>query len=437
MNINLIIIILSSIICSIEIYSEFHIKNYGTFLERIVYLFSIKTIFTLFKLSCLFVFLYIILEINLINDIEKQVNEVIVNVEVSKWYLYLCAPLSFSLITVLSNSKNLYHHLSGFNIENERIDHFLANLKYITIRLFSFSLSFFIFRIVYIYMLRIHEHFISKQLYIFDWLVFDSEKEDNYNKGVYISLTLTVFIFFLFNNAFIKKNSDNWRFREIDFKYFKYFFITVLLGLGTFFGFFSIFNGTHNLLNNGISEWITKENILGILPIRISSILILYYLLTYVYNEVLNKKLGSFFLLGILPLRKLPDYHQPISFSNRETLFFTQISFYAINIALSEFFIIIGFKNIYLSILNFAILFILDDFKIINDYSNGLQRVLKWHYIRICTFNFIMLIVSILLLFSKEYYWILSGYLIIFFILARYYLKNIMSIYFRDDKHLW
>lgn len=437
MDIEILIVILSCIICFIELYSEYHIKNYGTFLQRTLYLFSIKTLFILFKLSCAFVFTYILFDLKDFYNLEKQIKISLVEIDFSKWYLYFSAPLSFALITILSNSKNIHLHLRGFNVDNERLNHLLANLKYFTVRLTSFILSFLIFRIVYVYMIKLHEYFIKQGLYIFDWLVFDTEKIDNYNKGVYISLTLTIVIFFLFNNAFIKKNSNNWHFREIDFNYFKYLFITLLLGLGTFFGFFSFFNGLHNLLNRGISDWITKENLLGILPIRISSILLLYYLLIYVYNTVLSKRLSRFILLGVFPFRQIPDYTLPISFSNRETLFFTQISFYVINIALSEFFVIIGFKNIYLSILNFAILFILDDFKIINDYSNGLQRVMKWHYIRICFFNFIMLIVSILLLSSKEYYLILLLYLVIFIILARYYLKNVVSIYIKPNNHLY
>jgi hypothetical protein len=437
MTLTFFIIIISVIICSIEVYSEFHIKNYGTFLERCVYLLSIKTLFIFFKLSCLFSFLYILFDLKFLTNISILVEETVIDISWGNWYLYFTAPFAFALLTIFSNSKELYNHLRGFNIYNERINYFLANLKYLIIRFFSFVLAFTIFKYVLVYMIKIHDYFISRKLYIFDWLVIDSTRIDNYNKGVYFSLTLTFIIFLLFNNAFIKKNSDHWRFREIDFTYFKYLFISLILGLGTFFGLFSIFNGLHNLMNTGISEWITKENVLGILPIRISSILIVYYLLTYIYSEVLHKKISSFLLLGILPIRNIPEYHGQISFAKRETLFFSQIGFYIVNIALAEYFIIIGIKNIFLSLLNFLILFILDDFKIINDYSNGLQRVMKWHFIRICAFNFLMLLVAILLLTSRDYYWILSIYLALFIILFRYYLINSSSISIGNKVNLW
>jgi hypothetical protein len=377
------------------------------------------------------------LDVKFIDSIEKNANDVIINIYWDNWYYYLVAPVFFFLLTVLSNSKDIHRQLRGLNFENDRLEHFSANIKYLIIRIVSFSLSFFVFRLVFKFMIQLHDYFISRQLYIFDWLVIKTNEVDNYNKGVYISLVLTIFIFFLFNNAFIKKNSDNWRFKEINFNYFKYLFISLILGLGLFFGLFSIFNGIHNLLSKGISEWITKENVLGILPIRLSSLLILYYLLTYIYIEVIHKKLIHFLFLGIFPVRTIEYYNETLSFNKREMLFFCQISFYIINIALAEFFIIINFKHIYLSILNFAILFILDDFKIINDYSNGMRKVMTWHYRRILIFNLIMLSTAITLLVYENYYWILALYILLFATLCWYYLKNAGSISLTDKSNFW
>ena len=58
------VIIFSIIILFIEIYSETHLKNYGRFIERIVYLLSIKTLFNLLKFSVLFGFGYVLLNLN-------------------------------------------------------------------------------------------------------------------------------------------------------------------------------------------------------------------------------------------------------------------------------------------------------------------------------------------------------------------------------------
>src|SRR5690606_2910193 len=123
-----------------------------------------------------------------------------------------------------------------------------------------------------------------------------------------------------------------------------------------------------------------------------------------------------------------------ISFDGRETLFFCQIGFFIINVALAEFFIIINFKNIYLSILNFAILFIIDDFKIINDYSDGMKKVLITHYMRITVFNLIILITAIVLLINTKQYFVLISYLVLFAILCRYYIKNSSKIGYAYSK---
>lgn len=431
------ILFISFIVCFIDVYAEMHIKNHGTFIERIFYLLSIKTLFIFFKFSCLFSFIYILFDFRFIDSVESHANNFLINIIWENWYIYLTAPFFFFLITVLSNSRSIYQRLRGFNFDSDRIEHFLANIKYLIVRLVSFSLSFTVFKFVFEYMMKLHDYFISRQLYIFDWLVFKPDQVDNYNKGVYISLALTVVIFFLFNNAFIKKNSTIRNYKVINFNYLKYLFISLILCLGLFFGLFSIFNGLNNLLGNGVEQWITKENVLGILPIRLSSLLILYYLLTYIYSEVLHKKLPHFLLLGIFPFRTIKYYDETISFNKRETLFFSQIGFYILNIALAEFFIIINFKNVYLSILNFTILFILDDFKIINDYSNGMSRVMRSHFLRILVFNLVMLLSAIILLISKDYYWILVIYTFLVGMLGRYYWINAGSISMTIKSNFW
>lgn len=437
MSFQFFIILISVIVFFIDIYSEIHIKNHGTFLERIIYLFSIKTLFIFVKFSCLITFIYILFRIRETNKISNYIENSIINISWENWYLYLVAPFTFYLLTILSYPKNIHNKFSWIDFSNKRLEYFIISLKYLIIRGLFFSICFIVFKFVFDLILQLHDYFTYHELSLFDFLDLDPNDIDNYYKGVYFSLVLTIFVFFLFNNTFIKKNSNSWYFREIKYDYFKYFFISVMLALGLFFGFFSIFNGIYNLINGEVSEWITKENVLGILPIRLSSLLILYYLLTYIYSEVLHKKLLHFFILGILPIRTVPNYSETIRLNNRETLFFSQISFYILSIALAEFFIIINFKSIYLSILNFAILFILDDFKIINDYSSGLMNVMKSHFLRIFVFNIIMLITIIVLLVNIEYYILLFLYLLVFSILSWFYIKNIDLISFKENRHFW
>lgn len=427
------IIIFSLIILFIEIYSETHLKNYGRFIERIVYLFSIKTLFNLIKFSILISFGYVLLNLNKSTLLSEFINNKIIDIDYKNFPIYFIPTGIFSLLVIFTNSKELFRQLEDYSIDNERINKFFANLKYIFFRIISYLLTSFIFKYTLESIIKLHNYFSKQNLFAFDWLNISANNIDNYNKGVYFSLLLTIVIFFLFNNSFIKRNSGDWEYREIKFDFLKYFFITTILCLGLFFGFFSIFNGIYNLLNSSLSTWISKENILGILPIRISSLLIIIYLLSYIYKEVLEKDIISFLLIGLLPIRSLPNYKGSLNFEKRETLFFSQISFYILNIALAEFFIIIGYKSVYLSILNFAILFILDDFKIINDYSQGLKKVLTSHFIRVWLFNMIMIIVALILLSNKKYYFILLTYLIFTFILFRYYFKNFVLINLKKE----
>ena len=432
MSETILISIISTIILLIEIYSETHLKNYGTFLQRSVYLFSIKTLFNLLKFSVLFSFCYILLKLNGTFLDNNLITKKIINIDFENVYLYYIPTGIFSIGVVFSNSKELFKQLQDYSIKNEKLNQLASNFKYLFFRIISFTLTFFIFKYTLEYIIKLDLYFRNNNLSIFDWLENSKNEIDNYNKGVYFSLLLTIIIFFLFNNSFIKKNSDHWNYRVIKFDFIKYFFISIILSIGLFFGFFSIFNAIHNIYNSSIAQWISKENILGILPIRISSILILIYLIGYIYKEVLNKNLMFFLALGIFPIRTISKSFETIIFEKRETLFFSQISFYILNIALAEFFVIIGYKSIYLSILNFAILFILDDFKIINDYSKGLKSILPSHFIRIWIFNIIMIIVALILLANKEYYEILIVYILFTFILFKYYFKNFSLVHIRE-----
>ncbi|MEK6484832.1 hypothetical protein [Myroides odoratimimus] len=424
------IILFSILILIIELYSETHLKNYGRFIERLVYLFSIKTLFNLFKFSVLISFIYIIIDNVVVNNF---VRTNILSFNDENFLIYLSPTFIFSIFVTRYKSRQLHRQLEDYSIQNEKVNNIIANVKYLIFRVISFVLTTLIFIGTLVLIIYLDSLLKSKNFTMFDWLTIDGNGVNNYNKGVYFSLFLTTILFFLFNNSFIKKNSGDWEYRKIKLSFFKYFFITLIISLGLFFGFFSIFNGIYNLLNSNASEWISTENVLGILPIRISSLLILFYLLGYVYKEVINRQLFSFLILGIFPFRRMENFRVSIDFNKRETLFFSQISFYILNIALAEYFIIIGFKNIYLSILNFAILFILDDFKIINDYSKGLHRVMPGHFYRIWLFNLIMFIVAFILLFTKENWHILLMYLLFSAILFKYYLKNFQLINLRKS----
>ena len=287
---------------------------------------------------------------------------------------------------------------------------------------------------IYYLLIYINEAFTFRNLRIFDWYYIQENLNHNYNTGVYFSLFITLIIFFLFNNAFLKLNSNVFNYRTIEISFFAYFFITIIICIGVFFGFFSIFNAIYNIRVSSLTKWFNKENIIGLLPIRLASVMILFNLFKYIYRETLEKQLIPFLILAIFPVRRIENYYLKIRIETRETLYFSQIAFYIINIAVAEYFVIIEYKIIYLSILNFAILFIQDDFNIINEYSDGLQSVLPSHFRRIQLFNIIMLLSSTLALILTTSYIVLSIYLCITTILTYLYLYNSSYIYSKDYK---
>ena len=434
------ILIFATIILIIEFYSEIHLGNYGNILQRLYHLFGVKTVFNIFKISVLFSISYVAFDLYKVFGFLnwRFVESKILNLEISGLYQYFIVPLGISILIIFFNSDQLFKKFRVFTTSNRQVDGFITNILYITFRLISFVLTFGIFKTILGYAMKLDFYFNNNNLALLDWLIVNKNGQDNYNKGVYFSLVITVLAFILFNNAFIKRNSDSWDYRKIKLVFFKYFFITIILCIGLFFGFFSIFNGIFNVLNSSFSEWFSKENVLGILPIRTSSILIITYLSIYIYKHVLYGRVLEFLVLGIFPIRninKYEHYDRFIVFENRETLFFAQISFYILNIALAELYIIFGYNGTYLSLLNFSILFILDDFKIISDYSNDLRSVLKSHFYRIWIFNLIMFVTSLVLLINKAHHVLLGGYLLLTVVLLIYYLRNASSIKFTNGLH--
>ena len=414
------------IILIIEIYNETFLMNYGTFMERLNYLFSLKMIFKTIKITCFTFLIFLIYKYyfngTLIN--ERFFENNIFKIKLDTLYIYFIPVILYSLFIILSNSVEILRQFSFDNFDPSRIVQICAFFSFIIYRFIAFIFVYLIFAFLYYYLLELDKYFLEHQLSIFDWISSFSKKDINYNTGVYLSLIITASIFFLFNNAFIKINSPFYNFRSSDLSFFAYFFVSIILSIGIFFGFFSIFNAYHNINITSLSEWISNENILGILPIRIASILILINLFSYIYNEILEQKLAPFLMLAFFPIRNIESYNLSISVEKRETLYFSQISFFILNIAVAEFFVIIEFKNIYVSILNFAILFIQDDFKIINDYSGGMQNVLLKHFRKIHFFNFIMFCSAFIVLLLTKRYEVFFVYTILSVSLAFLYQYN-------------
>lgn len=408
--------------------------NYGSFGERLKHMFSLKMIFKIVKLTA-FTFLVYIGITKLFNFPELTHNyfqENLFKIQTEKLYIYFLPVIVYSFYMILSNSINILDQFSFDKFNKGRVIQFVAFLSFIIYRIIAFCYTYVIFAFIFYLFITLDNNFSDRNLRIFDWYYLSDNLNHNYNSGVYFSLILTLVIFFLFNNAFLKIKSNFQNYRTIEISFLAYFFITIIICIGVFFGFFSIFNALYNIRATSLTEWFNKENVIGLLPIRLASVLILFNLFKYIYKETLERKSLAFLTLALFPIRRIDDYYLSIKIENRETLYFSQVAFYIINIAIAEYFVIIDFKIVYLSILNFAILFIQDDFNIINEYSKGMQSILPNHFMRIHLFNLIMLISSSLALILTESYSVLAIYLILTTVLVYLYMINYSFINSRE-----
>lgn len=423
-----------AIILLIEIYNENFLMNYGSFSERITHLFSLKMIFKILKLSSFSFLIY--LGINKLTNFTELNQDFffhnIFHFNYVKTEMYFLPVIIYSFLMILSNSINILDQFSVQKFNNSRSIQFISFLTFIIYRIIAFAYTYVIFGFVFYVFITLDNNFTSRSLRIFDWYFLTESLNQNYNSGVYFSLILTLAIFFLFNNAFLKINSNFFNYRAIQISFFAYFFITIIICIGVFFGIFSILNAIYNIRASSLTEWFNKENIIGLLPIRLASVLILINLFKYIYNETLEKQILPFLGLALFPIRNIENYQLNIKIETRETLYFSQIAFYILNIAIAEYFVIIEYKIVYLSILNFAILFIQDDFNIINEYSKGMQYILPTHFRRIQLFNIIMLCSAVLALILTKSFAILAIYTILTSILVYLYLYNYSFINSRD-----
>ncbi|WP_445432678.1 hypothetical protein [Chryseobacterium indoltheticum] len=410
--------------------------NYGSFSERVKHLFSLKMIFKILKLSSFSFLIYLLLTKSTnIHGLNKDfLFNNIFKFQSDKYYIYILPVIIYSLFMILSNSLNILEQFSLDKFNKSRSIQFISFLTFILYRIIAFCYTYIIFAFIFYILNNLDNEFTTRNLRIFDWYYLSENLNHNYNSGVYFSLILTLTIFFLFNNAFLKINSNFFNYRTTEISFFAYFFITIIICIGVFFGLFSIFNAIYNIRATSLTEWFNKENIIGLLPIRLASVMILVNLFKYIYNETLEKKIFPFFILALFPVRHIENYNLTIKIETRETLYFSQIAFYILNIAIAEYFVIIEFKIVYLSILNFAILFIQDDFNIINEYSKGMQTILPNHFRRIQLFNIIMLVSAILALILTKSFGVLTIYSILSLILILLYRYNYSFINSQDYK---
>jgi hypothetical protein len=258
-------------------------------------------------------------------------------------------------------------------------------------------------------------------MYILDWLDFDLTNQTDFKKGFYFSFLASIFVAIIFLNAIVKYSDRSYN----SSSKFKFYLLSVVIFFTFLSGFYSITNSIYSLnSNNRILDWYNTDIQLGVFALRLASIILFFHIATYIIKNVLRSNVFEVTLAGIFPHLKADVKQTALSERVYSTTFIAQIGFYVVNVSIAEFSLIFQEKNLFRTLLSFALAFIVDDYVIIHNYSNSLNKVLASHNRRIDLFNLILLIGGCATLISLRFYFFTILYLFISLFLGRYYYTN-------------
>ncbi|MDQ1159644.1 hypothetical protein QE422_000012 [Chryseobacterium sp. SORGH_AS 447] len=236
-----------------------------------------------------------------------------------------------------------------------------------------------------------------------------------YQSGVYLSTILSFLTTFIFFNSIIKHLNS----RYTPFELVNFFLICVIVAIGTFSGFYSLLNFVINIYYLGYDgEWINQDKLVGYYSIRITSIILLFSLLTFIYKTIFHGNIIYALILGLLPLEnKLYDTRNIASLYGLDSdyydkIYFLQLGFYILSIFISQFLISNNSIDFYSSIIFLVSPIIVDDFLVIHVYHKKFGYIDKLHNAKINGFNIILFISSITTLHIEK-----KSLLLIFYII--------------------
>jgi hypothetical protein len=339
------------------------------------------------------------------------------NIKSLLWYLLLFFGV-YSFLYILFNHK-IRKNLSSFSykkVPNGRgyKEFILSSLLFNVFTLGVLALSF-------LTVFNVNLWFAEHQMYLLDWLCFDQKNQTDFRKGFYFSFMLSVFLAIIFLNAIVKFSVKSYH----SSSKFKFYLLSIVIFFTFLSGFYSIFNSIYSLNSNTkLLDWYQTDIQLGVFALRLASLILFFHIASYIIKNVLKSNVLEVALRGILP-HQVADI-KPTALSDRvySTTFIAQIGFYVINVSIAEFSLIFEEKSLFRALLNFALAFIVDDYVIIHDYSNSMNKVLSSHIRRVDFFNMILLIGGCATLISLKFYFFTILYLLVTLFLARYYYTN-------------
>lgn len=405
-------VIIVTTIVSLHYIYQYKENNYHTFIVTIRNLFQVRYIYRYFRYTILALLIQLFLShykhiINLKSYSTYNYNDYIYDNVYNNigQYIVLISFISFFIFRIFKNQIQKYLKPDVF--EFRRRNKQFTFLKFYSIILTSTFIQFFVLFIFNSLLKLIDRLLINGHYYPIDTnQVFDTSV--SYFQGVYISIFLSFIIVFTLLNVIIK--SLNARYGLHDFL--MYIFVLIIVGFGSYSGFYSIFNYLLNISNFGIdSNWLDNDKLIGNFSIRITSIILFWSILNFAYKSIFSRNFLVHIINAILPVEQSSDSHSKNlgkltdSYTDFfDLLYFSQVGFYILNVFSAEYLISRLNIDVYSSFLFLILPIIVDDFLAIHVYHKKFNFIDDWHRIKIVGFNILLYSFSTLsLIFEKQY----------------------------------
>jgi hypothetical protein len=245
-----------------------------------------------------------------------------------------------------------------------------------------------------------------------------------YHRGIYIAVFFSFCIVFLLFNAIIKSFNNRYNFKD----FVLYSFVLIIVGFSSFSGLYCIANYWINFSVYGYySEWTTQDKLIGSYAVRITSLLLFWSILKFVYKGILNERILEHAINGFLPIDPVNSEKRrlgKLTGTNSkyfDNIFFTQVGFYILNVFTAEYLVSNLDIDRLTTILFLLLPFMVDDFFVIHVYHKKFNYIENWHAIKIWGFNILLFIFSIAALYIDLHFIILVIYILISLILFLIY----------------
>ena len=194
------------LILLLDIYSEYQINNKENFSERILFLFGARSFSNIIYLGFFIAIGFLAIKKIIPNYYNSQLEEFTIKSLDS--LRILVVPLVYIIISIIFNSSRIIQRFNQQRLYKidlpQKINLFL---KFTLYRLISFIVFFVIILYIFKAFVLLNLSFVNQGLYLLDWLDFANKDLDNYNKGIYISILLSVGLILWLNMSFVKISS--------------------------------------------------------------------------------------------------------------------------------------------------------------------------------------------------------------------------------------